>query len=288
MTIYDDVCERTVDNVCKRISLRLASEDEADDSYKTRREHLTYAFKHVKPSKHVEYAFCVWAGTRHESASEVIDEYCNRRDSELIQGFPYSIVDSKFWKIPDTLGVFVFREQFFVLIAELTGCNIHRRAPQILHDIYRGACSFDDFCALLTKEHSLNLSEEEKAKLFEKISADYPAAIQYYYCSAIADEALSTNYSEQQIIIDVEEVLVYGFNEIHGFTRQGNTSFLHLSEEEFTRAEKVGSKDHIDKMSVEFHENLIKIAENKKRLNDCKVRRENKHRPKKKKNRAQF
>ena len=283
MAIYNDAGKRFEDAVYKRISLRIASEDEADDSYNRRLAQLRYAFKQVKPSKHVEYAFCVWAGTRHESAVETIDEYCNRRDAKITQESPYSIVDPEFWKIPDTLGVFVFREQFFVLIAELTGCSFFTQSPQVLQDIYSGKSSFYDFCALLTKEHSLNLSEEEKAKLFEKISADYPSAMQYYYCSSIADEALSSNSSEQQVIINVEEVFVHGCNMIFGFTEEGHTSFLHLSEEEFTSAKKVGSKDHIDKMSVEFYENLVSIAENKKRLNDCKIRRENKHRPKKKK-----
>lgn len=86
---------------------------------------------------------------------------------------------------------------------------------------------------------------------------------------------------KQPLTINVEEVFVHGFYEIHGFTEEVYTSFLHLSEEEFTSAKKVGSKEHVEKMNVEFYANLARIEEDKNRLLECKIRRENRHKPRK-------
>jgi hypothetical protein len=174
--------------LCNRIALRLAWKNDTEDDHNNRLKNLQYAFNHIQPSKHVEYAFCVWAGSRYESPADTIDKYCKQRNGDFNQSSPYSIVDSKYWKVPDTHGVFVFREQFFVLIAELTGCAIFTRAPQVLKDICGGNCSQEDFFSLLTEKYAEKLLTPEKEALFEAISNDFPAAIQYYYCSAISDE----------------------------------------------------------------------------------------------------
>jgi hypothetical protein len=267
-----------------RIALSLADKNETQDWYNRRLTYLNYAFLKIRPTKHVEYAFCVWAGTRHESPTEVVDEFCRRRKGEGSKISKYSMVDKEYWKIPDTHEVFVFREQFYVLIAELTGLSVSRGATKLMHDIYKGDCTFVDFCGLITQEHGAELSSSEKQVLYESIRLDYGMSMPYYYCSSIADEVFHCypTLPEQELTINVEEVFVHGLYEILGFTEEDHRSFLHLSEDEYTNAKKVGTKDHIDKMDIEFYANLVIIAENKKRLNECKIRRENKHNPKKK------
>lgn len=83
------------------------------------------------------------------------------------------------------------------------------------------------------------------------------------------------------LTITAEEVEVHGFIDILGFTEDG-TSFLHLSEEEFKTAKKLGKKEHIEKMEVEYYAHLKSIEENKKRLLQCEERRANRHKPKRK------
>jgi len=177
--------------LCEIIASRLAHQSDTKDIHNRRLENLKFAFQHVRPVKHVEYAFCVWAGTRSESVESTVNEFCLRRDGMLLKPSPYKIVDPFFWKIPDTFGVFVFREQFFVLLAELTGCTIFKKAPPILMEIYNKRCSVNDFCSMLTDEYAQALTSEEKESCFQAIFHDFHNAIQYYYCSSIVDEVTS-------------------------------------------------------------------------------------------------
>jgi len=275
----------TVAKVCNKIALKMVGENDTEDDHNKRLKILQYAFKYVQPSKHVEYAFCVWAGSRYESPVDTIDKYCKQRNGDINQSSPYSMVDPDYWKIPETHGVFVFREQFFVLIAELTECSIFSRAPQILTNIYRGTCSFENFCKLLTNEYTDSLSGAEKAALFNNIYKDYPAAMPYYWCSTIVDMALnySSTLPNQKLTINVEEVFVHGFHEILGFTEEDRRSFLHLSEDEYKRSKKIGEKEYIQKMNMEYYAHLKSTEENRIRLLECKQRRENKHKSKRRK-----
>lgn len=171
-------------DVCKQIAWALSHDDDSQEWFNRRLGHLSYAFCKVRPTRHVEYAFCVWAGTRYEPSSEKVDEFCYRREEEAPQQSPYSIVDPSYWKIPDTLGVFVFREQFFVLLSEIADLSYFHQAPALVKDIYSGRCAFDEFCGLLTKKYVV-LSDEEKRMLYEAIASDFGESMPYYYCSAI-------------------------------------------------------------------------------------------------------
>jgi len=82
------------------------------------------------------------------------------------------------------------------------------------------------------------------------------------------------------LTIKIEEIEHSGLKELLGFTEKG-TSFLHLSEEDFVNARKIGTEEQIDEITREYYAHLKKIEDNRTRLLACKQRRENRHKPKK-------
>ena len=85
------------------------------------------------------------------------------------------------------------------------------------------------------------------------------------------------------LTIKIEEIECYGCKWLVGFT-EDQTSFLHLSEEDFVNAKKVGTVEQVDQMTEEYYAHLKETEESRKKLIERKQRRENKYTRKSKKN----
>jgi hypothetical protein len=55
------------------------------------------------------------------------------------------------------------------------------------------------------------------------------------------------------LTITIEEIEHSGLKELVGFT-DDHVSFLHLSEDDFVNARKIGTKDQIDEITREYYE----------------------------------
>ncbi len=175
--------------VSERVTIALQHPSDRDGERQFRLENLRLCFDKVRPTTHAEYVFCVWAHDPYERKVRKLEMFCQRR---RVAGWesPYSIVDPVKWGLPETYGIFIFREQFHVLLAELTGTSHFWNGPLMLRDILQEKLSFDDFCRLLNGSYS-KLERFEKERLFEMISNDSKQVLPYYFCSSIVDRCLS-------------------------------------------------------------------------------------------------
>ena len=65
--------------------------------------------------------------------------------------------------------------------------------------------------------------------------------------------------------IKIEQIEAHGVIDLVGFT-EDHVSFLHLSEEEFTNAKKIGTKTQIEEMTKEYYDHLKSIEKKKQRI----------------------
>lgn len=176
------------ESFCERVTVALQHPLDLDGERQLRFENLRLCVEKVKPVTHVEYVFCVWAHDPYETKSSKVELFCQRRRGAEWKS-PYSIVDSVEWGLPETYGIYIFREQFHVLLAEITGTSHFWNGPLMLRHILQGKLSFDDFCGLLDGDYS-KLKMSEKERLFEMISDDCKQVLPYYFCSSVVDRCL--------------------------------------------------------------------------------------------------
>jgi len=85
------------------------------------------------------------------------------------------------------------------------------------------------------------------------------------------------------LTIKIEEIEWLCCKWLVGFT-EDQTSFLHLSEEDFVNAKKIGTVEQVYQMTEEYYAHLKEKEESRKKLIERKQRRENKYTRKSKKN----
>ena len=85
------------------------------------------------------------------------------------------------------------------------------------------------------------------------------------------------------LTIKIEEIEWLGCEWLVGFT-EDHTSFLHLREEDFVNAKKIGTLEQVDQITKEYYAHLIETEESRKKLIERKQRREQKYTRKSKKN----
>ena len=66
------------------------------------------------------------------------------------------------------------------------------------------------------------------------------------------------------LTIKIEEIECYGCKWLVGFT-EDQTSFLHLREEDFVNAKKVGTVEQVDQMTEEYYAHLKETEESRRR-----------------------
>lgn len=154
------------------------------------RANLISALEEIRPTRHTEFAFAVWAGSQCEVTHHIIYEYCRRRS-----GFPSSLFDHpllalEMWCMPDTCRLLVFREQLDTLGKQLTGNSVGRR---VARGVYRfggpsAGISPEKFRGMIDPQNGL--SEGEITQFYDYINERYGESLPYAWCSTIAERAL--------------------------------------------------------------------------------------------------
>lgn len=103
------------------------------------KENLRTAFSIVAPRTNTDLAFIVWCGEKYLPVADVAYRYHNSRQSGRSgRCDQYPCISLDHFRIPDTGGIFAFKEELAALLSELTDLN-YREAMQALFAVYRGA-----------------------------------------------------------------------------------------------------------------------------------------------------
>ena len=164
-------------------------------------DNLWNGFKEVQPISFTDLAFVVWCGEQQESVADVAREYRSRRDSGAFAKDYYPFISLQYKAVPDSRGLYVFREEFSVLIQESLGLLSRRHAADITYQMYarllntRTMITRDNFQETVSDLISVNSLEQagidKMYNLFLFINKEYGKSFSFTYCATIADRACS-------------------------------------------------------------------------------------------------
>lgn len=152
-----------------------------------RMESMTYAYSSIHPSKHLEMAIVAWAGLKNKVlVKEVVDEYCRRRNGEVPKSFLNPPIDKSEYVIPETYGLYIFREQITALLNAITNTSgdLVRRGLET-----QRIRTSEDFSKLINSKYLSLLNERYIEQLYEEILFWVFSAAPYLYFSAMVDRA---------------------------------------------------------------------------------------------------
>jgi hypothetical protein len=147
-------------------------------------ESLTYAYRKINPSTHLELAIVAWA-CREDIFMEV-DEYVRRRSGIQARNLITPQIETNKYGVPDTFGLWFFREQIDTVLLEIT--NMPGQATR--KKIGLRKLSAEEFQVLLTRQYADMLSSTEVEQLYDMLLFWVSRAMSYYWCATMADRAL--------------------------------------------------------------------------------------------------
>lgn len=163
------------------------------------RNNLRIAFNEVKPISFTDLAFVVWCGERHTSVADIANEYHSRRENGVLAKDYYPYVSMQNMAVPDSRGLYVFKEEFSVLVQESLDILSRREASEIACQMYarprrsRKVINNDNFQDNFGDLFSAGTFErvglDKLYNLFVFINREYGKASSFTYCATIADRA---------------------------------------------------------------------------------------------------
>ena len=100
------------------------------------RHNLLSCFELMQPTSITDLAFVVWCGCKYEPALEYATRYHTNKSAGILYHDCYPFVPLEDRNLPNSAGIFAFKEEIAGLVAELTGCRSDY-AMAMVFQIYR-------------------------------------------------------------------------------------------------------------------------------------------------------
>lgn len=163
------------------------------------RHNLLSCFETVQPASITDLAFVVWCGCKYEPALEYAARYRTNRAAGISYRdcYPFVALDDR--NLPNSVGVFAFKEEIAGLVSELTGSRSDT-AMGMLFQIYRAThpgittrkkISPAKLQSLLRPEYQQRYTTDEVRQLHGFIADCYGISCSYSQCIVLAERALT-------------------------------------------------------------------------------------------------
>jgi hypothetical protein len=162
-------------------------------------KNLRIGFEEVQPISFTDLAFVVWCGEQLKPVAETARTYRLRRDNGVLAKDYYPYISLQESAVPDSRGMYVFREEFPALIQETLEMLSRRDAADITFQMYSRPIrtrtvitrdNFQDkFGDLISPKTLERVGLDKMYNLFMFITKEYDKALSFTYCAAIADRA---------------------------------------------------------------------------------------------------
>ncbi len=182
----NDALERITAAMNENISLNNCTPLDEDDLHA-----LAYAYRTIRPVSHVEHAVVVACGRASILQWGITDEYVRRKKGEEPEFFNHPILHLKKLGVPDTQGLFIFKEQVDWFLAEI----ISEKDAFNLNDgillrkkIGMGKMCFAEFYNYIHPRYRAYMSDQDVYDLLDLLRS-YLWCDVYICCSAIVARA---------------------------------------------------------------------------------------------------
>lgn len=163
------------------------------------RNNLCIGFEEVQPASIIDLAFVVWCGEQGGAIADTAKEYRLRRGNKSCAKDYYPYISLEEMAVPESRGLYIFREEFAVLVQESLELLSRRDAANIAFEMYarpktaRVVVTHDNFketfSDLISARSFEQVGIENMYKLFVFINGEYGKSLSFTYCATIADRA---------------------------------------------------------------------------------------------------
>ena len=161
------------------------------------RHNLLSCFETVQPASITDLAFVVWCGCKYEPALEYAARYRTNRAAGISYRDCYPFVSLDDRNLPNSAGVFAFKEELAGLVAELSGSRSDD-AMGMVFQIYRAThpgiirkkIGPKKLQTLLKFEYQQRYTTDEVRQLHGFVADCYGRSCPYSLCVVLAERAL--------------------------------------------------------------------------------------------------
>ena len=172
------------------------------------RNNLSLCFELIQPITITDLALVVWCGCKYEPALEYATRYRTNKAAGISYRDSYPFISLFAMNLPDSAGVYAFKEEIAGLVSELTGSrsdDAMGMAFQIYRATYSGITRKKigpvKLHALLRPEYKQRYTTDEVRQLHGFIADCYGRSCPYSLCAVLAERALkrlATNHNCKQ------------------------------------------------------------------------------------------
>lgn len=161
------------------------------------RQNLLSCFECIQPTSITDLAFVVWCGCKYKPALEYATQYYTNKTAgkSYRDYYPFIALDGQ--NLPDSAGVYAFKEELAGLVAELTGSR-NDYAMAMIFQIYRAdhpvitrkKIGPKKLHMLLKPEYQQRFTTEDVRQLHGFIADRYSISCSYSLCVVLVERAL--------------------------------------------------------------------------------------------------
>lgn len=183
--------------LCPALEKELALSKQPEIMTAEERQNLLSSFELIQPTSITDLAFAVWCGCKYEPAQEYAARYHTNKAAGISYCDCYPFVALEGRNLPDSAGVYAFKEELAGLVAELTGCRSDY-AMAIIFQIYRAdhpvitrkKIGPKKLHMLLKPEYQQRFTTDDVRQLHGFIADCYGISCSYSLCVVLVERAL--------------------------------------------------------------------------------------------------